>query len=234
MCPIDTPSESGLALTINVDLRTTPKRRVEMDGGLDASRVADIVLASALLAFIFPLWLAVALLIKLQDDGPVIFAHRRLGRGGRTFDCLKFRSMVVDADVRLAQLLQRDPQARAEWEADHKLRKDPRVTPLGDFLRRSSIDELPQLLNVLRGEMSLVGPRPIVGAEVTRYGRWFNAYCAVRPGLSGLWQVSGRNDVSYRRRVALDRLYASRRSFRLYLYILLKTVPAVLTRDGSY
>ena len=234
MCPIDTPSESGLALTINVDLSSPSKRRVQMNDRLDASRVADIVLASAMLAFILPLWLAVALLIKLQDGGPVIFAHRRLGRGGRTFYCLKFRSMVVDSDVRLAQLLQRDPLARAEWEADHKLRRDPRVTPLGNFLRRSSIDELPQLLNVLTGDMSLVGPRPIVGAEVARYGRWFGAYCAVRPGLSGLWQVSGRNDVSYRRRVALDRLYASRRSFGLYLYILAKTVPAVLMREGSY
>ena len=234
MCPIDTPSESGLALTINVDLSSPSKRRVQMNGRLDASRLADIVLASVLLAFILPLWLAVALLIKLQDGGPVIFAHRRLGRGGRTFDCLKFRSMVVNSDVRLAQLLQRDPLARAEWEADHKLRKDPRVTPLGNFLRRSSIDELPQLLNVLTGDMSLVGPRPIVAAEVARYGRWFGAYCAVRPGLSGLWQVSGRNDVSYRRRVALDRLYTSRRSLGLYLYILVKTVPAVLMREGSY
>lgn len=234
VCPIDTSGESALGLMVNVDPSRSSLQREMTDGAIDASRIADIALAASLLAFVAPLWLMVALAIKVQDGGPIIFAHRRIGHGGATFDCLKFRSMVVDSEARLAELLKRDPRARAEWEADHKLRRDPRVTPLGDLLRRSSIDELPQLLNVLKGEMSLVGPRPIVGSEVARYGRWFNAYCAVKPGLSGLWQVSGRNDVSYRRRVALDRLYARRRSFGLYVYILLKTIPAVLLREGSY
>ncbi|CAN5153456.1 sugar transferase [soil metagenome] len=200
----------------------------------DLSRVVDIIVAAAALVFIGPLMLLVALAIKLQDGGPVLFGHVRIGRDGRTFRCLKFRSMVVDSNERLQALLARDEAARREWAADHKLRNDPRVTRLGTFLRKSSVDELPQLINVLRNEMSLVGPRPIVESEIVRYGRAFSRYCSVRPGVTGLWQVSGRNNVSYRRRVALDVLYARRRSFRLYCYIMLKTIPAVLLREGSY
>lgn len=142
--------------------------------------------------------------------------------------------MVVDAEQRLADLLARDPVARSEWEADHKLRVDPRVTRLGDFLRKSSLDELPQLLNVLRGEMSMVGPRPVVSAEVSRYGRYFNDYCSVRPGITGLWQVMGRNDVSYKRRVALDVAYVRSQSISLYIKVLILTLPAVLSRSGVY
>jgi len=187
-----------------------------------------------MLLFLAPLMVAVAIAIKLQDGGPVLFGHQRHGFQGRTFRCWKFRSMVVNAEARLSALLARDANARAEWAADHKLRLDPRVTGFGHFLRVSSIDELPQLFNVLVGEMSLVGPRPIVASEVERYGRWFGAYAAVRPGITGLWQVNGRNDVSYRQRVAFDVLYARRRSFGLNLRILIATVPAVLTRSGSY
>jgi lipopolysaccharide/colanic/teichoic acid biosynthesis glycosyltransferase len=175
-----------------------------------------------------------ALVIKLQDGGPILFGHTRLGYGGRSFKCLKFRSMVVDAEERLQRLLEHDPIARKEWAADQKLRVDPRITPFGVLLRKSSIDELPQLLNVLRGDMSIVGPRPIVQAEISRYGRFYRHYCAVRPGITGLWQVSGRNDVTYRQRVALDSLYARRRSLGLNVWILFKTVPAVLLRKGSY
>ena len=127
-----------------------------------------------------------------------------------------------------------DPELRREWETTFKLRRDPRITALGAFLRKSSLDELPQLFNILKGEMSVVGPRPIVAAEVARYGRWYRDYCNVRPGLTGLWQVSGRNDVNYRRRVALDVAYARRRSLGLYLKIIIATVPAVLLRNGSY
>ena len=141
--------------------------------------------------------------------------------------------MRTDADERLHHLLASDPQARIEWARDHKLRQDPRITPLGVFLRRSSLDELPQFLNVLRGEMSLVGPRPIVEAEIPRYGRYFVHYCANKPGITGLWQISGRNDVGYRRRVAMDVIYARRRSIGLYLWILLATAPAVLLRRGA-
>jgi lipopolysaccharide/colanic/teichoic acid biosynthesis glycosyltransferase len=178
--------------------------------------------------------IAVTIAIKVQDGGPVLFGHHRIGFQGRTFRCWKFRSMVVDAEERLASLLARDSEARSEWEADHKLRQDPRVTWLGRFIRASSIDELPQLFNVLAGEMSLVGPRPIVTAEVGRYGRWFQWYCSVRPGITGLWQVSGRNDINYRKRVAMDVYYAKRRSSALYLRLIIATIPAVLSRHGSY
>ena len=194
----------------------------------------NVAVALLALVFLLPIMLLVAMAVYAQDGGPILFAHRRIGLNGRTFYCLKFRSMAVDAEERLAAVLASDPAARAEWEQDHKLRRDPRVTPLGAFLRKTSLDELPQLFNVLRGEMSVVGPRPIVEAEVAKYGRWFPAYCAVKPGITGLWQVSGRNDTSYRTRVALDCVYARRRSFGLDAYIIAATVPAVLLRKGSY
>jgi len=201
---------------------------------LDLCRLLDITIALVVLIFIAPLMLAISLMIRAQDGGPALFRQSRIGEGGRTFKCLKFRTMVIDAEARLNALLARDPEARKEWEADHKLRKDPRITALGAFLRKSSLDELPQLFNVLKGEMSLVGPRPIVAAEVERYGRWFAYYCAVKPGVTGLWQVNGRNDVSYRRRVALDVLYARTIGVRRYVQIMAATVPAVLMRSGSY
>ncbi|WP_309092346.1 sugar transferase [Phenylobacterium sp.] len=194
----------------------------------------NFTIALVALIFLAPLMIAVAILVYAQDGGPAIFAHKRLGKGGRHFRCLKFRSMAIDAEQRLADLLARDPEARAEWEKDHKLRNDPRVTKLGAFLRKSSLDELPQLFNVLRGEMSLVGPRPIVDAEVPKYGRRFRHYCAVKPGITGLWQVSGRNDTSYRARVAMDCVYAERRNALLDAKIMVATVPAVLLSRGSY
>jgi lipopolysaccharide/colanic/teichoic acid biosynthesis glycosyltransferase len=186
-----------------------------------------------LLLFVLPVMLATAILVRLQDGGPIIFKHRRVGKNGETFECLKFRTMAVDAQERLAELLARDAGAREEWARDQKLRKDPRITRLGGFIRKTSLDELPQLINVLRGEMNLVGPRPIVEAEIARYGRRFRSYRAVKPGITGLWQVSGRNDVAYSTRVALDALYARRRSMGLDLWILVRTVPAVLLRQGS-
>jgi len=198
------------------------------------SRCLDIAVALLALIFIIPLLATIAIAIKLSDGGPVLFSHRRIGRDGRPFGCLKFRSMVVDSEERLARLLAVDESARQEWLLDHKLRNDPRVTPLGSFLRRSSLDELPQLFNVLCGEMSIVGPRPIVQAEVARYGRRFASYCAVRPGITGLWQISGRNDVSYRRRVACDVVYARRKSLSRDVFIIVWTVPAVLKGQGSY
>jgi len=203
-------------------------------GSFDWEYVVNSVLAVVILVFCAPLMVLVALSVFVYDGGPVLFAHRRIGRYGETFRCLKFRSMAVDAEARLERLLATDAAARREWEADHKLRDDPRVSPIGAFLRKTSLDELPQLLNVIRGEMSLVGPRPVVQAEAQKYGRKFAHYCAVRPGITGLWQVSGRNDVSYGRRVALDVLYARHKSLRLDLAILLRTVPAVLFRSGSY
>jgi lipopolysaccharide/colanic/teichoic acid biosynthesis glycosyltransferase len=210
-----------------------PVNRYRESKANPAVRTLDIVGAALLLAFTMPLMVVIALLVKLQDGGSVIFAHRRIGQGGRMFPCLKFRTMVPDASQRLANLLATDSAARAEWARDHKLRKDPRITALGNFLRRSSLDELPQLINVLRGEMSLVGPRPVVLEEAPRYGRWLRYYCAVQPGITGLWQVSGRNDISYRRRVACDVLYARRQSLFLNISIAFRTIPAVLKQKGS-
>jgi lipopolysaccharide/colanic/teichoic acid biosynthesis glycosyltransferase len=199
-----------------------------------ARRAMDVMIAGCGLVFLMPLLLVVAILIKLQDGGPIFFAQPRLGRAGRMFNCWKLRTMVVDAQARLDDLLSRDPAARREWERDHKLKSDPRITALGSFLRKSSIDELPQLINVLLGEMSIVGPRPIVRAEIPRYARRFEHYCSVKPGLTGLWQVSGRNNTTYRRRVAMDSLYARRRTLMMDVAIILATVPAVLQSRGSY
>lgn len=197
-------------------------------------RLLDITISLVALLIALPLMLVIALAIKLTDNGPVLFAHKRIGKGGQRFACLKFRSMAVDADAQLKALLARDPAAREEWERSHKLRRDPRITPIGNFLRRSSLDELPQLFNVLRGEMSLVGPRPIVDAEVVRYGHYFRAYCSVRPGVTGLWQVRREHDTSYRHRVALDVTYARTRTVWLNVAILAKTVPSVLMAKGAW
>lgn len=215
------------------ELQICQSARARIVARIDFEYLLNAMLALALLVFVAPLMIAGALAVFLQDRGPVFFAHRRIGRDGRSFPCLKFRSMAIDAEARLERILAQDPQARFEWATSRKLRVDPRITPLGDFLRRSSLDELPQLLNVLRGEMSLVGPRPIVQAEAAHYGRRFGSYCAVRPGITGLWQVSGRSDVCYRQRVALDVLYVRRKCLTLDFRILLQTVPAVLLRRGS-
>ncbi|MGH6879026.1 MAG: sugar transferase [Rhizomicrobium sp.] len=196
-------------------------------------RSLDITIAIAGLLFLLPLFAIVGLALAFQR-GPILIAHRRVGMCGRPFYCLKFRSMVVDAEERLVALLRDSPAARAEWLRDHKLRNDPRVTRFGRFLRRSSLDELPQLFNVLRGEMSIVGPRPIVDGEVARYGRRIASYYRVKPGITGLWQVSGRNDVGYRTRVAMDCVYAKSVRPGLYLWLVVATVPAVLSRRGSY
>ena len=168
------------------------------------------------------------------DPGPILFKQKRVGFGGARFSCYKFRSMCVDAEARLEDLLARDPNARAEWASDQKLKCDPRITRIGYFLRKSSLDELPQLFNVLLGEMSLVGPRPIVETEAPRYGRYIAHYCSVRPGITGLWQVSGRNDVHYRRRVAMDVIYSRSRSLPMNVRILVMTVPSVLLSRGTY
>lgn len=202
--------------------------------GAGLLRAMDIVLSLTLLVFFLPLMALIALAIYASDPGPIIFRQNRLGRGGRYFPCFKFRSMVVDAEARLQHILATDPEARRSWDVDHKLKVDPRITPIGNFLRRSSFDELPQLFNVLRGDMSLVGPRPICEAETPRYGRFIRDYCSVRPGITGLWQVSGRNDTSYERRVMLDVFYARKQSVDLYLKIAVMTVPAVLMARGSY
>jgi lipopolysaccharide/colanic/teichoic acid biosynthesis glycosyltransferase len=198
------------------------------------ARLIDILVSVMALIFLAPLMLLVAMIVFLADPGPVIFGHRRVGRNGSSFKCLKFRSMVTNADVRLADLLANDHNARVEWASTHKLRNDPRITSVGRFLRKSSIDELPQLFNVLLGHMSLVGPRPIVAAEIEKYGRYYGHYCSVRPGITGLWQISGRNDISYRRRVAADVAYARTKTWLFDVKILILTIPHVLLARGSY
>lgn len=199
-----------------------------------ATRALDLVISITALVCLLPLLLLIALAVYVCDPGPVIFAQKRLGRGGRHFRCLKFRSMAVDAEQRLTALLARDEAAREEWERDHKLKNDPRIVGIGRFMRKSSFDELPQLFNVLKGDMSLVGPRPIVDAEITRYGRYFADYCRVRPGVTGLWQISGRSSVSYRRRVALDVVYCRSAGLALYLKILFATPASVMLFRGAH
>jgi lipopolysaccharide/colanic/teichoic acid biosynthesis glycosyltransferase len=203
-----------------ISISDTPK---DKNAGEALLRVLDLLVGIIAVVVFAPLLIGLALAIYITSPGPLIFAQPRIGRNGRMFRCFKFRTMVVDATERLEQLLASDPLARAEWARDHKLRNDPRITPLGAFLRKSSLDELPQFFNLINGTMSIVGPRPIVAAEVVRYGRRFNEYCSVRPGITGLWQVSGRSDTTYPRH----------RSLGLNLKIMAMTVPAVLAAKGS-
>jgi exopolysaccharide production protein ExoY len=197
-------------------------------------RAFDIFGASVGLLLLSPLFVLVALLIKLQDGGAVFYGHERLGYHGRPFRCWKFRSMVRNAEARLEALLARDPAAAQEWRETRKLRRDPRVTLLGLILRRTSIDELPQLFNVLIGEMSLVGPRPITHEELRRFGGAMKQYVRVRPGISGLWQVSGRSDTSYEHRVKLDASYVKTWKLTGDIWIILRTIPSMIRGRGAY
>jgi lipopolysaccharide/colanic/teichoic acid biosynthesis glycosyltransferase len=217
-------------------LSAPPPGRARLPAGLRRvlKRQLDIALAGLALAAVAPLMLAIAAAIWRRDGAPVVYRHRRLGPGGRGFDCLKFRTMARDADRALAALLAASPAARAEWSATRKLRDDPRVLgAVGRFLRRTSLDELPQLVNVLRGERSLVGPRPIVADELAHYGAQAAWYFATRPGLTGPWQVGGRSDTGYATRVRLDVEYAQNPSLRRDLAILAGTVAAVLGSRGA-
>jgi exopolysaccharide production protein ExoY len=199
-----------------------------------AGRLLDLVLASLLLILCLPVMLLVALVIWIEDGGPILFAQTRVGRNGKLFSCFKFRSMCVEADARLMSILGKDASAEIEWRLNQKLRADPRVTASGAFIRRRSLDELPQFVNVIRGDMSLVGPRPIVPAETVRYGRRIRQYCSVRPGLTGLWQISGRSEAGYRSRIAMDVVYARSKRISLDLRIIAATIPVVLMGKGSY
>ena len=196
--------------------------------GRSIKRSGDVLFSLAVISLGSPVFLLLALLVKLSSPGPVFYVQRRVGRDYRHFGCIKFRTMRADADDILANLLVKSASMKAEFERDFKIRKDPRITPIGRFLRRSSLDELPQFLNVLRGEMSLVGPRPIVDKELERYGEFMHEVASVRPGLTGLWQVSGRNNLSYAKRVRLDLAYARGRSFMLDLAIILRTFGVLL------
>lgn len=200
--------------------------------GAVVKRGFDLVAGSILLLLALPLFGVIALLVAL-DGGAVIYRHQRVGRGLRGFDCLKFRTMMPGAEICLEEYLDHHPAARTEWQAHQKLGFDPRVTPVGRFLRASSLDELPQLVNVLRGDMSLVGPRPVTVAELHHYHRHLSDYAAVRPGITGLWQVSGRSDTGFARRVELDSRYVRGRSLAMDIAILLRTLPVVLRREGA-
>lgn len=199
-------------------------------------RSGDIIFSLAVLSLGSPVFLALALLVKLTSRGPVFYVQQRVGRDYRSFGCIKFRTMRRDADRILSRILSESPDLQEEFRNDFKLKNDPRITRLGKFLRRSSLDELPQFVNVLRGEMSVVGPRPIVRQELPRYGNRMEEVLAVRPGLTGLWQVSGRNNLSYEERVALDLRYASQRTFGLDLAIIVRTLRVIFDpRDrGAY
>ena len=193
-----------------------------------SQRALDIIVAGGVLLLMLPLIVLCALAVRLSGAGPVIYRQTRIGRNGREFTCLKFRTMVCGADAAIAALLQQSQETNDEWLAAHKIRNDPRVTRVGQFFRRYSLDELPQLFNVLAGHMSVVGPRPIVSAEIHRYGLKFADYCSVKPGLTGLWQVSGRHALAYSVRVDLDSAYARSKSLSADLLILVRTVPVVL------
>jgi Undecaprenyl-phosphate galactose phosphotransferase WbaP len=196
-------------------------------------RAIDLAIALALVVPLLPLIGIISVLIRLSSPGPVIFKQERVGHGGRRFLCWKFRTMVCDGQRVLEDYLNANPERRVEWDRDHKLQYDPRVTTIGRLLRKTSLDELPQLWNVLRGEMSLVGPRPILASEIPDFGDHFAAFCSVMPGITGLWQVSGRNDTTYAEHVELDGFYARHWSLWLDLHILMMTFRVVLLRKGA-
>jgi undecaprenyl-phosphate galactose phosphotransferase len=197
-------------------------------------RAFDIVAGTAVLLLLSPLMLSIAMAIRMESKGPVIFAHRRVGRNGMEFKCYKFRSMVTNAQEVLDKLLQEDRGLCSEWENGFKIKDDPRITRIGNFLRKTSLDELPQIFNVLKGEMSLVGPRPIISEEIEKYGEYIDYFYQVRPGITGLWQISGRNDIEYGERVQIDAWYVRNWSLWLDITLLIRTVTVVLNRRGAY
>jgi len=210
-----------------------PQRLCHTSAGI-IKRAVDLILTVPILIILSPLFLLIAAAIKVTSRGPAIFGHTRHGFGGKTFDALKFRTMHQNGESLLTRHFQKHPEERITWNRDQKLKCDPRVTPVGKWLRRYSLDELPQLWNVLLGQMSLVGPRPIVSSEVLKYGRGYDLYGRVRPGMTGLWQVSGRNNTTYLERVAFDEYYVRNWSIWLDTYILVRTLRAVLYAEGAY
>ncbi|MEN6474423.1 MAG: undecaprenyl-phosphate galactose phosphotransferase WbaP [Syntrophaceae bacterium] len=224
---VQTHDLDGLLL-LEMEDRLARKRNRAM------KRVFDGMSSLAAMLMLAPIFLIVIVLIKIDSKGPAFFGHNRIGRGGRQFTCFKFRTMVVNAQEVLEDMLAHDARARAEWDKDFKLKHDPRITRIGNFLRRTSLDELPQLFNVLKGEMSLVGPRPIISEEVPKYGDKARYFFKVTPGITGLWQVSGRNDLTYDERVLLDEYYAKNWSLWLDIEIIIRTFGAVFKRQGAY
>ena len=196
--------------------------------GRSLKRIGDIIFSLLVLTLGSPIFFLIGILVKLSSPGSVFYIQKRVGRNYKEFGCIKFRTMYKDADDLLPNLLNKYPLMRKEFENDFKLRQDPRITKLGRFLRRSSLDELPQFFNVLKGEMSVVGPRPIVSNEINKYSLFMEEVISVRPGLTGLWQVSGRNNLSYKKRVELDLVYARNRNFILDLEIIILTLGVLL------
>lgn len=234
-------SERLLILPVKIDhlprqltiKNVEPTTRRLSEFHLAVVRLLDIVGSLALIVILLPFLVLLTVVVAIVCGGSPAFAHTRIGKNGRKFECYKFRSMHLGAEQQLASLLAECPALRKEWDLDHKLADDPRITSLGKILRVTSLDELPQLFNVLIGEMSLVGPRPVVAAELKRYGRFQRSYLNMKPGLTGIWQITGRSNSTYRRRVAADRLYARRKSIIFDCKILLATVPAVLLKGGA-
>ena len=223
-------SYSSQVVTQGQALLSSSRRPV--GGGI--KRTFDFAAACVAIVTLLPLFLACCLLIAVTSPGPVLFCHRRLGFGGREFCCLKFRTMQVDAERRLKEYLASNSEARQEWETHHKLKSDPRITPVGQFLRRTSLDELPQLFNVLMGDMSLVGPRPPVPREVALYSLADRRRLAVLPGITCIWQISGRAEIDFPGQVKLDVRYIETQSIWQDIKILAKTIPAVASGSGAY
>jgi lipopolysaccharide/colanic/teichoic acid biosynthesis glycosyltransferase len=213
-----------------------PYKSAQLNPSRVAKRAFDISFSLAVLGLGLPIYLLLAACVYAASPGPVFFSHKRVGRNRRSFGCMKFRTMVPNADKKLKDLLDKSPEMRREFEETFKLKNDPRVTWIGKFLRVTSLDELPQFINVLKGEMSVVGPRPLVKDELSRYGESIDYVLSVKPGVTGLWQVSGRNDVSYEERVQLDVSYVKRRNFAMDISLVLKTVGVVVApkNNGAY
>lgn len=233
----DMPGVCSLGVTahdIDGELGLELPQKLFDPGSALAKRIMDCAASAILLIALAPVFVLIAVAVKLTSEGPAFYSHLRHGRDGKVFRALKFRTMVRNADRVLDDYLAAHAECLPEWERYRKLKNDPRITRVGRFLRRSSLDELPQLINVLRGQMSLVGPRPIVNEEIFKYGRGYDLYTRVLPGLTGLWQVSGRNNTTYDERVAYDEHYVHNWSVWLDLYILARTLKVVITTEGAY
>ena len=206
-----------------------------LDGDF-SKRLFDVLFSLSVLILLSPLYLLVALLITISSPGPIFYVQQRVGKDYKIFNCLKFRTMVNNADEMLADIISNHPQMRQEFEENFKLKHDPRVTAIGRFLRLTSLDEFPQFWNVLRGDMSVVGPRPLVPEELFKYGHHIDKVLTIRPGITGLWQVSGRNDIPYERRVQIDVYYALCRNWLLDLWVMVKTIGVVVfpKDNGAY
>lgn len=202
---------------------------------LPLKRILDILFSLAILILLSPLFLLIACMIRMTSTGKAIYYQKRIGRGGVYFHCYKFRTMYQNADAILQDILTKDGDKRKEWEETHKLKNDPRVTPFGDFLRKSSLDELPQFWNVLKGDLSVVGPRPVVQEEIDKhFGQKAEKIFSVRPGITGLWQISGRSDTTYSNRIALDEYYVEKRTFLTDIKIIALTIPRMISKKGAY